>query len=73
MKFQVGDRVIRPKDVYKRDSPIKHGTVSRRYSAPKKVYLEGDLILGPYPELYEVQWDDGSTGKGFLPHGLDRE
>jgi len=71
-KHSVGDRVCREKDVFKRNSGKKHGVVSRRYSEPRKV-ISKDVVLGPYPELYEVTWDDGTVEKGFLPHGISAE
>lgn len=64
-RFKVGDRVQRPADVYDPASPLLHGRVSERYTQRNRV--------GWYPELYAVAWDDGSTARGFLPHGLDPE
>lgn len=59
MKFKIGDRVKRLN---------KTGTVTRCYSRGFKFF--GSVFLGPYPELYDVKWDDGSTGNAYLPHGL---
>jgi len=69
-KFKVGDRVCREKDIWDKSKGHKTGSISRRYSKPLKKYVSG-MILGPYEELYEVLWDNGDTGKGYLPHGLD--
>ena len=52
-------------------SPLRHGSVTRVYREPR--HRRGALWLGPYPELYEVAWDDGTTLPGYLPHGLDPE
>jgi hypothetical protein len=70
--FKPGDRVTRPVDVYDSKSPIRHGVVVRRYG---KAWYRGDSDwpTGYDPELYEVKWDDGTAGKGFFRHGLDRE
>lgn len=70
-KFQLGDRVQRHTDVYDCNSKLRYGYVIRRYSEPVKRLLP-DLILGPYPELYAVRFDDGRIGKGFFNYGLDR-
>ncbi len=59
MTYKNGDRV-------KRDG--KTGTVIQCYSRPIKHY--GDFALGPYPELFDVKWDNGEIETGFLPHGL---
>lgn len=71
-KFIIGDRVKREIDIFKVDSEFKYGKIIKVYSEPIKKY-RGGLVLGPYPELYEVLWDSGQTEKGFLPHGLDFE
>jgi|SRR5882724_1415286 len=83
-KFKVGDRVTRPENVYDRNSPIMHGTIARVYNKTTSHYPINDFVLGPYPELYDVRWDEqfrkfSADGKyefnasSFLPHGLDRE
>ena len=61
--FAVGQRVSRRIDAYDSKSPFRFGNVIRRYSRLNTRY-------GDYPELYEVQWDDGSIGRAYLPHGL---
>ena len=67
MKFQIGDRVVRRKDVHDRTSELLHGTVS-------KAIRNWKGIRGwNYPEIYSVTWDDGKVENGFLPHGLDFE
>jgi hypothetical protein len=65
MKFRVGDRVCRPIDIYDEESYLKFGIVT-------KVYSRMDPILGHYPELYEVKWDEPlyGTRDGYLPNGL---
>jgi len=69
MSFKIGQKVKREIDVFNKSKGLKFGTVIRRYSQPEIKYSES-LISGPYPELYEVQWDSGIKEKGFLPHGL---
>ena len=66
--WKVGDTVYRPINVYKSDSPIRRGIVTRRYSEPG------------YPELYEVTWTveggrpiEPLVCVGFLRHGLDNK
>ena len=61
MKFDVGDRVTRPRNVYKK-SPLMHGTVSRAYSCRYDS-----------EELYDVSWDRYGVPKGYLAHGLKLE
>jgi hypothetical protein len=64
--FQAGDRVQRHVDVYDHRSRLRHGAVVC-------VYGKRSERFGIYPELYDVQWDDGRVEHGFLPHGLSRE
>jgi hypothetical protein len=72
--FEVGERVCREVDIYEENGPLKYGVVLERYNEKEKTfYLPPDnepFTLGPYPELYKVQWDDGKIENGFLPHGL---
>lgn len=70
-KFKRRDRVKREINIYNRKEGFKFGIIISRYSKPMEQY--GDISLGPYEELYDVLWDDGKTGRGFLPHGLDKE
>ncbi len=68
-KFQIGDRVQRLVDVYDEKSRLMHGSIVR-------VYKMTGCRFGPYPEMYDVRWDeikDRFRGEGFLPHGLDPE
>jgi len=67
-KFNVGDRVMRDEsDPYVGMSgKVLHGTVTR-------VYSDYEGKFGPYPELYEVNWDNYKLQRGFLPHGLELE
>lgn len=63
MKFKIGQRVKRQVNIYDSKSKYKLGTVIECYEKTSK--------FGCYPELYKVQWDNGITEGGFLPHGLD--
>lgn len=71
-KFKVGDRVTRPRDVHvpMRRWKLMHGVVTR-------AYRRDHCRFGPYPELFDVRWDDEADrlreGYGYLPHGIDRE
>ena len=67
-KFNIGDNVSRYIDIYDKSKGLKVGKIIRRYSEPQRQYSY--FTLGPYPELYEVKWNNGETEKGFLPHGL---
>ena len=62
-KLNIGDRVCRYEDVYDHSSQLLVGTVIDRYS-------DYTSRFGPYPELYEVEWDGGIRKRGYLPHGL---
>ncbi len=64
-RWKVGDRVIRRANVFDKLSCVRHGTVVRAYN-------QTGCQFGPYPEIYDVAWDD-RIEHGFLPHGLDRE
>lgn len=70
-KFKVGDGVRRELITMTGQRAIRVGIVSKRYSEPERKTGSGP-VLGPYEELYEVVWNDGTTEKGFLPHGLDK-
>lgn len=67
--FYVGQRVKRLSDVFNPKSKMLCGEVIERYSRGVKDY-GNDLILGPYPELYLVRWDDGKESE-YLPHGIE--
>lgn len=71
-KFKLGDRVKRRRNIYKVKSSMMYGTVIESYSEPEKVHCDGDLVLGPYSELYGVKWDHGMTYRSYLPHGLNK-
>jgi hypothetical protein len=62
--FEIGESVTRRVDVYDEHSRLRYGGVTDIYEKTSK--------YGHYPELYEVQWQDGTVEKGFLPHGLHR-
>jgi len=49
-----------------------HGTIINRYSKPAETIQRG-FRLGPYPELYTVEWDSGHIEDAYLPHGLTKE
>jgi len=68
MKFKLKQRVKRKFNVFDKNSKYMNGTVIRIYSEPRTNY--GGLILGPYPELYDVSWDNSRYGKGYFPQGL---
>lgn len=68
-KFAIGDRVQRRVDVMSLTSGYRRGTVIARYRDYSKFH---NPKLN-YPELYQVEWDDGQVEKGFLPHGLQPE
>ena len=70
--FELGQRVVRKEDVFDPNSKLMHGTIINRYSKPAKT-IQRDLILGPYPELYTVEWDSGHIDDAYLPHGLTKE
>jgi hypothetical protein len=81
-RFKVGDRVTRPVDIHAPFTKwvLKRGTVVR-------AYRQQGCQFGPYPELYDVQWDEQWRVRapgmnqdnyhigehGFLPHGIDAE
>ncbi len=67
-KFNVGDRVTRPYNVFDPKSKLMHGAVAQAYSRK-------NTRFGDYPELYAVRWDEPDvkeTGNGYLPHGLNK-
>ena len=64
MKFKIGDRVTRRKDVYNQKSPLMHGVVTKVY------YVYPDRT---YPALYDVKWDGEKVGEACLPRDIDRE
>ena len=58
--FEIGQRVKRHRDVFDVGLGEKEGVVVKRYS--REEYRVGNTILGPYPELYSVDWDDNTHG-----------
>jgi hypothetical protein len=64
--WKLGDRIVRRKDVYKQESPLRHGAIIRCYR------LDG-CQFGPYDEMYDVRFDDGEIECGFLGHGFAKE
>lgn len=81
-RFPLGARVVRPRNVFKIMSSLMHGEVVAIYGEdaawpwtdpPGYVRENNRPGLWRYPELYDVQWDDGRIDHGFLPHGLDPE
>ncbi len=69
MTHRLNSRVKRRIDVYNENSPYKYGTIIKCYNRPAKEYPSG-YTLGPYPELYDVKWDNGEIHEGYLPHGI---
>ena len=64
MRFEVGDRVQRRKDVFDNESPMLHGCVVKAYS-------RWGTRFGDYPELFDVRWDGvKAVEHGFLPNGI---
>lgn len=66
-KFKILDRVKRLEDVFRPSSRMFHGIVIESYS--KTSHFLGIY----YPEMYDVHWDHGDIGRGYLPHGLEKE
>lgn len=64
-KFKVGDRVLRRAcpEVCWYETKDRTGRVVRRFS-------DHESHFGPYPELYEVEFEDGKK-EVFLPHGIE--
>ncbi len=70
MRFKLDQRVSRDMHDSKLEKiPIREGTIVRVYGRVAW-QVSPDFVLGPYPELYDVQWDDGGEGT-YLPHGID--
>jgi hypothetical protein len=69
--FGLLDRVKRKIDVLDETKRYKHGAIINYYGLGE--YMEGDVALGPFPELYDVQWDSGEIEKELLPNGILRE
>ncbi len=67
MAFTIGQRVKRPK-IYNSSHPFMYGEVVAKFSEPMK--RSGELILGPYPELYSILWDGETRPETYLPHGV---
>lgn len=68
--YEIGQRVKREYEYHLDIPKYRIGTIINRYSKPKKVFYGRDLVLGPYPELYSVQWDDGKIENGFFWYGV---
>ena len=71
-RFIVGQHVERRVDVYDQRSRMRQGVVVRVYAETYPARPWAGLPELHYDELYEVQWDDASVKKGYLPHGLSR-
>jgi hypothetical protein len=67
-KLSVGDRVRRIIDKRDRSRGYREGSISEVYERSKGI----DVIPAIFSELYEVQWDDGNTSRGYLSSGLER-
>ena len=66
--MNIRDKVKRPIDVYNFSKGYKYGVIIKKYSQYSKI-IDQTLF---YPELYRVKWSDGTIGKGYFPHGLDK-
>jgi len=66
--YEEGQRVKQEIDIYDPSRGTKKGTIIGRYSIPE--HTIGYVVLGPYPELYKVRFDDGSVEQGFFWFGL---
>lgn len=73
--FNIGDKVTRDERgaIFSSSWGVLHGVVKRIYSLPQTIHCDGDLVLGPYPELYGVLWDEAGYKQGYLPHGISKE
>lgn len=65
-RFKVGDTVTRHIDVYDFSKGKKIGKVIRCYAATSN-YGSGPIN---YPELYDVQFNDGTKQRGFFDYGI---
>jgi len=72
-KFKIGDRVTRLKDIFDKNSPLLHGSVIKVYSMTGLRIPSDGIDLGFYEQVFDVNWDSGGFGQGFLPHGLEPE
>jgi hypothetical protein len=72
-KFNVGDRVTRPVDIWAPETTtkrLKHGVVTERYAQRPKT---GPMAACDH-ELYAVQWDgEEQPQRGYFAHGLEFE
>lgn len=82
VRYQVGDRVTRPQDIYNKNSPLLHGEVTCVYgkdaawpwTQPLGYIRENNKPgVWRYPELYEVRWDNGKVQRGFFHYGINPE
>ena len=72
VRFRRGDRVRRRLiEQFGDGSPWRNGTVIGQSSERYPHVDDGQSRY--YPEVYEVEWDDGQIEGGFLPRGLDKE
>jgi len=67
-KLTKGDRVKRIIDKSDKSKGFRHGSISEVYERSKGV----DTASVIFPNMYEVQWDDGNTSRGYLSSGLER-
>lgn len=61
-RYPVGQRVSREIDLLRPYLGEKTGTIAMCYSQGRGRWHD--------PEVYEVQWDDGSKDRGYFRHGL---
>jgi hypothetical protein len=69
--FRLLDRVKRKIDILDESKGYKHGRIVNCYSLGE--YMIQDVLLGPFPELYDVQWDSGEVERELLPSGIMKE
>jgi hypothetical protein len=69
--FRLLDRVKRKIDILDESKGYKHGRIVNCYSLGE--YMIDDVLLGPFPELYDVQWDFGEVQSELLPNGIMKE
>ena len=58
--WRIGQRVIREN---------KEGIIIKRYS--KNAYIIGDTHLGPYPELYDIKFNNNTICVGVFYYGFE--
>jgi hypothetical protein len=71
-KHEVGERVVRPFDLFHQIDNLMHGEIVLRYGSEANYIQDGPALQ--YPELYAVRWDHTNTVEyGFFGFGLCKE